>query len=179
MTLRLLDRIRMFCETTKVPGYLAGIYHHGEERLVAHGTANAVTGAPMHEDTGFLLGSITKVLTATLVMQQVERGAIDLDARVVDYLPELALAPPAAADRIRVRHLLTHTNGIDADLFCPDARGPDALAAFVAGLAHHCGALFAPGEYISYSNGGMVVAGRLLEVVTAHAVSRAARRATC
>jgi len=86
-----------------------------------------VGAAPMREDTGFLFGSITKALTTTLVLQQVERGLVDLDERVVTYLPEFHLSTPSAAEKIRVRNLLTHTDGIDADLFFPDAKGRGAL----------------------------------------------------
>lgn len=160
------QRITTFCEATGVPGFLAGIDHGGATDVVAHGVANVATGAPMRPDTGFLFGSITKIMTTTLVMQQVERGAIDLDARVVDLLPEFRLATDGAAERIRVRHLLTATNGIDADLFFPAGCGPTALTTYVDRLGRECGTLFAPGEYVSYSNGGMIVAGRLLEVVT-------------
>src|SRR6266699_7248465 len=99
----------------KLPGYLAGVYHDGDQSVVAHGVANIVTGAPMREDTGFLIGSITKVLTTTLVLHQAERGTVDLDERVVMYVPEFKLTTPGAAEQIRVRGLLTHTNGIDAD----------------------------------------------------------------
>lgn len=160
------ERAAAYCETNGVPGYLAGVYHDGQQTVVAHGTANVATGMPMREDTGFLFGSITKVMTATLVLQQVERSAIDLDERVVTYLPEFNLTTPGAAEQIRVRHLLTHTNGIDADLFLPDANGPDALKIYVERLGQSCGTLFLPGEYVSYSNAGMIVLGRLLEVVT-------------
>jgi CubicO group peptidase (beta-lactamase class C family) len=160
------EQAATFCEATGIPGYLAGVYHDGGQAVVAHGTANVVTGAPMREDTGFLFGSVTKVLTTTVVLQQVERGTVDLDERVVTYLPEFKLATPAAAGQIRVQNLLNHTNGIDADLFFPDVRGREALKVFVEGLGQHCGALFGPGEYRSYSNGGMIVAGRLLEAVT-------------
>ncbi|RMI32282.1 serine hydrolase domain-containing protein [Nocardia stercoris] len=149
-----------------VPGFVAGVYQGGEQVVVAHGTANLATGAPMTADTGFLFGSITKVLTATLIMQQVERGTLGLDDLVVDHLPEFRLATDGAAERIRVRHLLTHTNGIDADLYCPDANGPGALSVLVDGMAKHCEALFEPGTQVSYSNGGMNLAARLLEVVT-------------
>ncbi len=142
------------------------MYHDGAQVVVADGTANVSTAAPMREDTGFLFGSITKVLTTTLVLQQVERGVVDLDERVVTYLPEFRLITPGAAERIRVRHLLNHTNGIDADLLFVDANGPDALQSFVTTLGRRCGVLFEPDEYLSYSNGGMIVAGRLLEVVT-------------
>ena len=117
------EQAAAYCEATKVPGYLAGVYHDGDQTVVAHGVANAVTGAPMRDDTGFLFGSVTKVLTTTLVLQQVERGLVDLDERVITYLPEFKLATPAAAEEIRVRNLLNHTNGIDADLFFPDAKG--------------------------------------------------------
>jgi len=160
------EQAAAYCDSNKIPGYLAGVYHGGDQAVTAHGITNLVTGATMVEDTGFLFGSITKLLTTTLVLQQVERGVIDLDERVIKYLPEFKLTTPSAAEKIRVRNLLTHTNGIDADLFFLDAKGHDALKAFVEGLGQYCGVLFGPDEYISYSNGGMIVAGRLLEVVT-------------
>uniref|UniRef100_UPI003D711173 serine hydrolase domain-containing protein n=1 Tax=Nonomuraea jabiensis TaxID=882448 RepID=UPI003D711173 len=160
------EQAAAYCDSNHVPGFVAGVHHAGEQIVVAHGTANVTTGAPMREDTGFLFGSVTKVLTTTLVLRQAERGLLDLDAPVVTYLPEFALAVPGGADKILVRHLISHTNGIDADLFFPDAEGRDALKTYVTGLANSCGTLFEPGEQLSYSNGGMIVAGRLLEAVT-------------
>jgi CubicO group peptidase (beta-lactamase class C family) len=149
-----------------VPGYLAGVYHAGEQTIVAEGVANLATGAPMTEDTGYLCGSITKMFTSTLLLQCVERGQVDLDERVTTYLPEFMLASPAKAGEIRVRHLLNHTNGIDGDLFWPDGvKGRDALKYYLQEV-RQCSTLFDPGEYVSYSNAGMLVAGRLLEVVT-------------
>ncbi|MET9068499.1 serine hydrolase domain-containing protein [Streptosporangium sandarakinum] len=163
---RIREQVATYCESGDIPGFVAGVYHAGEQIVVAHGTANLATGAPMREDTGFLFGSVTKVLTTTLVLRQVDHGLLDLDTPVVKYLPEFALTAPGAADKILVRHLISHTNGIDADLFFPDARGRDALKTYLTGLASDCGTLFEPGERLSYSNGGMIVAGRLLEVVT-------------
>ena len=160
------ERIAAHCSDNHIPGFVAGVYHAGEQFTAAYGTANTATGAPMLDDTGFLFGSVTKVLTTTLVLQQVERGNLDLDAPVVRYLPEFALNVPGAAEKILVRHLISHTNGIDADLYFPDDKGRGALASYVDGLAGSCGTLFEPGERLSYSNGGMIVAGRLLEVVT-------------
>ncbi|MFG1659727.1 serine hydrolase domain-containing protein [Micromonospora chersina] len=160
------EQTAAYCESQHVPGFVAGVYHAGEQIVVAHGTANVASGAPMREDTGFLFGSVSKILTTTLVLQQVDRGLLDLDAPVARYLPEFALTVPGAAEKILVRHLVSHTNGIDADLFFPDAQGRDALKTYVDGLARSCDALFEAGEHLSYSNGGMIVAGRLLEVVT-------------
>jgi CubicO group peptidase (beta-lactamase class C family) len=162
----LSKRIADFCAATQVPGFVAGIYRAGEQAVTAHGVANVASGAPMRPETAFLFGSVTKVMTTTLIMQQVQRGTIDLDAAVVDLLPEFRLATPGAAAKIRVRHLITHTSGIDADLFFPDAAGDDALRVYTDRLGRECGVLFEPGAQVSYSNGGMIVAGRLLEVVT-------------
>jgi CubicO group peptidase (beta-lactamase class C family) len=164
--MNLNERIPAFCDKNLVPGYLAGVYRGGELEIVAHGTANIASDAPMRPDTGFLFGSITKVMTTTLVLQQVERGALELHRPVVDYLPSFRLTTPGAAEKILVRHLLSHDSGIDADLYFPDASGPAALEVYLDGLGRQCGSLFEAGEYVSYSNGGMIVAGRLLEAVT-------------
>jgi CubicO group peptidase (beta-lactamase class C family) len=162
---QLQEKIAELAGQRGVPGYVAGVYQGGAQVVVAHGTANVATGEPMAEDTGFLVGSITKVLTTTLVMRAVERGEIDLEERVVSYLPEFTLAAPQEAAEIRVRNLLNHTDGIDGDLYFPIAWGRDALHGYVEGLAR-CGTLFKPGEYVSYSNPAFNVAGRLLEIVT-------------
>ena len=58
-----------FCGSGMLPGYLAGVYHAGRQTIVAAGVANIATGMAMTEDTGYLMGSITKVFTATLVHQ--------------------------------------------------------------------------------------------------------------
>lgn len=49
-------------------------------------------------------------------------------------MPEFKLTTSGAAEQIRVGDLLTHTNGIDADLFFPEASGRDALKVFIEGL---------------------------------------------
>ncbi len=99
MTAQIREQVATFCESSQVPGYLAGVYQNGEEIVIAHGLANVASEAPMHADTGFLFGSVTKLLTTTLVMQQVERGVLDLDERVVSYLPEFRLKTPGAPKR--------------------------------------------------------------------------------
>ncbi len=160
---RIREQIAAYCEANAIPGFVAGIDRGGAQIIVAHGTANVATAAPMLTDTGFLFGSVTKVMTTTLLMQQVDRGNLDLDTPVIEYLPEFRLRN---AEKILVRHLISHTNGIDADLYFPDAEGRDALKIYVGGLAADYDTVFEPGEQLSYSNGGMIVAGRLLEVVT-------------
>ncbi|GAA2172955.1 hypothetical protein GCM10009846_12950 [Agrococcus versicolor] len=152
-----------------VPGIVAGVLRIDpetglEQRLVARaGLANLRTGDVTDRDTVCQVGSITKVVTTTMILQLVEEGRLGLDDAVVDVLPELALESPHAGD-ITVRHLLTHTSGIDGDLFTDTGRGDDCLERYVATLAT-ADALFAPSTGWSYCNSGFVVAGRIVEVL--------------
>jgi CubicO group peptidase (beta-lactamase class C family) len=150
-----------------IPGYLAAVWHQGEYIEVAHGVADAGTGALMVPGCAFPLGSITKVLTTALMLRFAERGLLDLDDRVSRHLPELRLLTAGHAQRLRIRNLLNHTNGIDADTLLPEhvQEGRHVLADYVERLAG-CGTLFDVGEWVSYSNPGFVIAGRLLEVVS-------------
>ena len=54
------------------------------------GVINKATGVEATDDSVFQIGSITKVWTATVVMQLVDEGKLDLDAPIVDVLPELS-----------------------------------------------------------------------------------------
>ncbi|MCA3779559.1 MAG: beta-lactamase family protein [Burkholderia sp.] len=147
-------------------GYVAGVWHRGEQIELARGVANLNTGAEMTVDTRFQIGSVTKVMTTHLLMRYVESGRIRLDDPVVAHLPSFALAEPAHAQRLCVRHLLNHTNGIDADGFSPMAEtGAGATRDFVSRLSGF-GTLFEPGDTIHYSNPGFVVAARLIEVLS-------------
>ncbi len=126
---------------------------------------NKDTGVPTTTDSLFQIGSISKVWTTTVVMQLVDEGLIDLDAPIVDVLPELKLADPVTASKVTMRHLLTHTSGIDGDVFTDTGRGDDCLEKYVAALAgeaqnHPLGATW------SYCNSGFSLAGRVIEKLT-------------
>ncbi|MFJ9638784.1 serine hydrolase [Streptomyces sp. NPDC101178] len=63
---------------------------------------------PMAEDTVFDLASISKLFTSILAVQQIERGALELEATVASYLPDFA---GGGKQSVTVRQLLTHTSG--------------------------------------------------------------------
>lgn len=150
-----------------IPGVAVGVWLDGEEFHVARGLANRTARIEATTDTIWLIGSITKVWTTTLIMQMVEQGVIDLDATVHSYLPDLVLSDPAALETITVRHLLTHTNGITGDYFPDTGRGDDAVARCIATLPE-VPQLHQPGEMFSYSNIGFILAGHLIERLTGH-----------
>ncbi|MFF3629855.1 serine hydrolase domain-containing protein [Streptomyces sp. NPDC002164] len=149
-----------------VPGASLGILHSGE--LVAEaavGLANTEAGIGATTDTLFQIGSISKVWTTTVAMSLVDEGLLELDAPLVSVLPELRLADEELTQGVTVRHLMTHTSGIDGDLFTDTGRGDDCLEKFAALLAET-----APnhplGATMSYCNAGFTLLGRVLEVVT-------------
>src|SRR4051794_1986947 len=99
-------------------------------------------------------GSVTKLLTATAVLQCVDDGLLSLDDPVARWVPHIDGA-------VRVEHLLSHSSGLDAgDLFVDTGDDDDCLERYVALL---CGVpqLFPPGHTFSYNNAGMVLAGHI------------------
>jgi CubicO group peptidase (beta-lactamase class C family) len=77
------------------------------------GVADADSGRRVDDHTRFYIASTTKALTATAVLLQASRGALQLDAPISRYLPDLAFKAPLRADAITVRDLLSMTDGID------------------------------------------------------------------
>ncbi|MEU4509657.1 serine hydrolase domain-containing protein [Nonomuraea wenchangensis] len=146
----------------EVPGSALAYLHRGELTELAAGTLNAATGVEATPDSLFQIGSITKVWTATLLMRQAERGRLTLDTPVREVLPDFRVADEEVSGAVTVRHLLTHTSGIDGDLFLDTGRGDDCVAKYVeacAGLPQN----HPIGATQSYCNAGFVIAGRMLE----------------
>ena len=162
-------RLASLAERHRIPGAVLGILRTdegGDQTCVAaYGLLNKTTGVETTEDSVFQIGSMTKVWTATVVMQLVDEGKLDLDAPIIDVLPELKLSDQDVAARVTMRHLLTHTSGIDGDVFDDTGRGDDCLERYTALLAeaaqnHPLDATW------SYCNSGFVLAGRVIEKVT-------------
>lgn len=166
-----------------VPGIVAGVLHldpdtDAERRFVsATGIANLRTGAETDRTTLCQIGSITKVVTSTMIMQLREEGKLDLGTKVSDILPDLRLADADTAE-ISVAHLLTHTSGIDGDLFTDTGRGDDCVEKYLETLSSAV-SLFRPGRGWSYCNSGFVIAGRIVEVLDGTTWDNALRTRIC
>ena len=123
------ERLSELIQRHRVPGATLGILHGGEITDTGVGVLSTATGVEVTPGSLFQIGSITKVWTATLVMQLVDEGGLDLDAPVVDALPGFRVADPVVTRTVTMRHLLTHTSGIDGDLFIDTGRGDDSSSA--------------------------------------------------
>src|SRR6476661_6144913 len=96
----------------KVPGICAVVVH-GDQVVQARalGLADIASARPMTSETAFLWFSMTKIVTATAVMQLVERGRLGLDDAVRSFVPEFP-EPPKGWPEVRISHLLSHGSGL-------------------------------------------------------------------
>ncbi len=96
----------------KVPGAMLAIVE-GDQIVHRRGFGRArPRGEVPSAHTPFFIGSLTKSITATAVMQLVQAGKIELDGPVQRYIPWFCVADPKASARMTVRHLLNQTSGL-------------------------------------------------------------------
>jgi CubicO group peptidase (beta-lactamase class C family) len=158
----LASRLAASIQKHKVPGASAAVFRGGYWEVAAAGVTNVTTGVDVTAETVMHIGSITKVLNATLVMQLVDEGRVQLTAPLKRYLPDFHVADRDATELITVEMLLNHTCGIDGEYF-PDT-GPDAerIEDVIPRIARQ-GQIHAPGAELSYCNSGAVLAGYLAQ----------------
>jgi len=157
-------RLRVLATRAHVPGATLGIWSDGQEVVAAYGTLNRATQVSVTGDSLFQIGSITKIWTTTMIMQLVDGGLLSLDTTVADVLPGIRIGAADVGGQVTIRHLLTHTSGIDGDIFTDTGRGDDCVERYVRVMAE-ASSIFPPGAAYSYSNSGFVLLGRIIEVL--------------
>ncbi|CUR62429.1 Beta-lactamase [metagenome] len=169
------QRLDRLVSHTGFPGVLAAVGDaDGRVRTYTSGTGDLATGEAVPADARVRIASNTKMFTATVVLQLVAEGKVDLDARVERYLPGVVRGAGGDGRRITVRQLLQQTSGLpDYDSLVIEAGGSmsavahtyfepyDLLDAALAEERH-----FAPGTKWEYSNTNYVVLGLLVQRVT-------------
>ncbi len=171
---RLDELIREGMARHHVPGVAVGLWHDGQEQVAGWGVTNVDHPLAVDGDTLFQIASVTKTITATVIMRLVDHGAVSLDALVRTYIPSFRLKDPDAAARATVRHLVTHTGGWLGDCFADFGNGDDALARYVDAMVE-LEQLTPLGEIWHYSNSSFTVLGRIIEVVTGKTYEQATR----
>jgi CubicO group peptidase (beta-lactamase class C family) len=145
--------------------------------------------APLQLDTLFPIASVTKPVTATLVLQLVEDGLLGLNRPARDYLPELS---GEHTDEILVHHLLTHTSGIpwqtDGPMLvhaarkleagldlppCPDTQHPSTHRILEIFWDAPCTSR--PGQVMTYSNHNYVLLGEIVRRLSGKSIDKLAR----
>ncbi|MEM7502488.1 MAG: serine hydrolase [Pseudomonadota bacterium] len=128
--------------------------------------------------TRFLVGSITKSITALLVLRLADAERLNLDANVSEYLDYYRRD---VGERITLRHLLTHTDGLPNYTANGQFWQPDVLAAPLTTrdfITQFCSGdlAFEPGSDYRYGNAGYSILGAIVETVTGETYADAARR---
>jgi serine beta-lactamase-like protein LACTB len=158
-----------FMATNSVPGISVAVVQDGELAWSrGFGMADLENFVPATSTTLFRLGSISKPITATAILQLSERGTLDLDAEVQKYCP----AFPKKEWPITTRELLGHLGGIRH--YNPDGKGdiPEDSAKHFLSMEESL-QVFAgdplvakPGTKFRYSTYGYTVLGCVLEGAT-------------
>ncbi len=130
----------------------------------AEGFGEQAPGVPATAETVYRVGSVSKLFTDIAVMQLAERGRIDIDAPVRDYLPDFA-PDNRSGTPVTLRHLMSHRSGLirepPAGNYFDDAG--TGLAATVASL-NGTPLVYEPETRTKYSNAGIAVVGYALQV---------------
>jgi CubicO group peptidase (beta-lactamase class C family) len=166
---RLEPIIERTMRENRIPGLAIGVVKDGRVIYAkGFGATKPDNKQPITTQSVFNLASITKLFTATAIMQLVEQGKINLDARVTEYLPYFKLKDERFG-QITIRHLLNHTSGLGFIEENPFERKAD----FDAGaLERHICAMenltleSAPGEKYEYSNEGFDILGDVIAKVS-------------
>ena len=128
-----------------------------------YGFSDSQAKTPITADTVFRVGSVSKLFTDIAVMQQVERGKLDLDAPVTKYLPDFK-PRNSFGKPITPRQLMSHRSGLVREppvgnYF--DSTAP-SLAETVKSL-NQTALVYAPETHTKYSNAGIATVGYVLE----------------
>ena len=94
------------------PGLSLGVLHHGKIIHTAHfGRQNSVNPTPPNDDTIYRVVSLTKVLTSSAVALLVEKGILDWDVPIREYLPVFSRRTDEIGQKATLRDLLSHRTG--------------------------------------------------------------------
>jgi CubicO group peptidase (beta-lactamase class C family) len=158
--------IARLAEQHNTPGIVAVWVQDGETVYRRnHGYGSLRTRSPIHPETSLMrIGSIAKPFTGLAALSLVEEGRLDLDADVNDWF-DPPLFPDAFGRPVTLRHLLTHSAGLDDFSIGKSARTREELPPLGQNVRELLPRrVLPPGEVMSYSNYGVLLAGYLVEL---------------
>lgn len=160
--------LREYIDTDKLGvGIAVGIVDEHGTHIVCDGKLDNGTDADVNGDTLFEIGSITKVFTALLLQDMVDRGEMKLDDPVQKYLPKGVRMPTYNGKQVTLLDLATHTSGLTRDvnnLSPPSWRNPYAgyTVEQLYDFLNHCHLQWQPGTRWEYSNLGFQLLGYVI-----------------
>ena len=148
--------IPILMEKANIPGLTMAVIRDGEIFWSGtFGVRNQETMESVDENTIFEAASLTKTITAAAALKLVERGELDLDKTLAEYLPYPKLAGDERYKKITARHVLTHTTGL-----------PNWGNRLIR----------EPGEFYAYSGEGFLYLGRTIAKITGMSLEEFAKK---
>jgi D-alanyl-D-alanine carboxypeptidase len=168
---KLDEAARSSFKSAAAPGAIVGVRTPEGTWTAAYGLADPTTNAPMTSDMHVRIGSVTKTVTGTALLQLAEEGKLSLDDTIDKYVSGIP-----NGNQITLRMLANMTSGIASyytQAFLDKYFGhpetiftPDQLIAY--GVAES--PVFKPGERFDYSNTNTILLGKVIEKVTGQPV---------
>ncbi|MBO2445635.1 beta-lactamase family protein [Actinomadura barringtoniae] len=170
-------------KTPGVVGVIGGAYVDG--RLAGRGTAGSRLlngqGGRIPADARFRVGSQSKWMVATVILQLVKEGRLGLEDKLSDVLPEVATGGLVElADQITIKELIQHTSGVPGWFYKPGTTVP-AFNVFdftthyrpmdIVKMTRGLPRTGAPGEKYFYSDTNYTLLGMIIERSTGHSLS--------
>ncbi|EFL13130.1 amino acid adenylation domain-containing protein [Streptomyces sp. C] len=145
-----------------VPGAGAAVFLDGELELTYHGVTDTVSGAAYGPATRQRVTCVTKPMLAFVALRLVDRGLLGLDQPLDGLLPQAFRRRDGGTVKVTLRHLLSHTSGVDDSYEVWHDTGLPDLDSYIATLPAY-GQLFEPGEVFAYSAVGTSIVAALIE----------------
>ena len=166
----------------EVAGLAVAVVRETTSSSRGFGVRDVGSGAPVTPETMFHLASVSKPFVATAILslataRNADKPVLDLDAPIVEWVPELTLVDGREGD-VTARHLLSHSSGLPdvADYGWHDPQlGDDALSEFARSLSGWR-LMTEPGSTFSYSNAGFELLGLMLSRATGTTFEDAVRQ---
>ncbi|WP_167487600.1 serine hydrolase domain-containing protein [Nocardia terpenica] len=168
-----------------LPGAQVVVSGPDGQRTATAGAGDLATGAPYPDGAHIRIGSITKTFVATVVLQLVAEGSVDLDAPIDRYLPGVVRGNGNDGTRITVHQLLQHTSGLpdfapedptrklpqQLDQTSDGSAYRDLTPADLVRIALTMPPQFEPGAQFRYTNTNYVLLDLLIEHVTGYSLA--------
>ncbi|MCX4847238.1 beta-lactamase family protein [Streptomyces sp. NBC_00257] len=178
---RLQEILQRLTTVDGAPGALAEVRDRRGSTVLTSGVADVESNAPVDRDSRFRIGSMTKMFTATTMLQLVGEHHVRLDAPVERYLPGVVRGHGNDGRQITVRQLLQHTSGLPdfLDYLKPQEVVANPLVRYdprdLVAMALKHPRVFKPGTGWDYSNTNYLFAGLIIEKVTGNTYAEEVR----
>ena len=155
--------LEKICKKNKLVGANVALYD--SERILYsynYGYANKGQQIKSTNDSLYMIGSNTKVMTAVCILKLMEDGVLSLDDDIRKFIPEFEVKSTFAYDKITIGNLLMHRSGLLCDLYNMSLDKSGDFRDVISQLKHTY-LIALPGTMFAYSNVGYTVLGVVIE----------------